>query len=94
MVWAIAKYMVRALFEAGHEQVVLDATNLTEWRRREWRNRPQWETVYKEFNTDAETCALRAYENNQVDLLPVISRMNAHREPLTADERLRIYDKP
>jgi predicted kinase len=36
MVWAVAKTMVRALFMAGHEVVVLDATNTTRARRSEW----------------------------------------------------------
>ena len=35
-VWAIAKTMVRALFEAGHDAVVLDACNATAKRRADW----------------------------------------------------------
>src|SRR5690606_41614342 len=35
MVWVLAHYMVRALFEAGHHTVILDATNTTEERREE-----------------------------------------------------------
>ena len=35
-VWAIAHKMVEALFLAGHSDVVLDATNTTAKRRKEW----------------------------------------------------------
>jgi len=38
-VWAIAKTMVESLFMAGHETVVVDATNTTEKRRDFWNAR-------------------------------------------------------
>src|SRR5260370_2244466 len=36
LVWAIAKIMVRALFHAGHQTVLLDATNLPKHPRVQW----------------------------------------------------------
>ena len=38
-VWAIARTMVKALFLAGHDVVVLDACNNTRARRDEWKSR-------------------------------------------------------
>ena len=75
LVWVTAKMMVRALFLAGHETVVLDATNLTEARRDEW-NSSQWNTVYQVFQTPADVCIDRAIKGDRQDLLPVIDHMN------------------
>src|SRR4051812_20443404 len=49
-VWAIAKVMVRALFLAGHDDVVLDATNGTRKRRGEWKD-PAWRREYYVLDT-------------------------------------------
>lgn len=38
IVWATAKLMVAALFEAGHDTVILDGTNLTSKYRDEWKD--------------------------------------------------------
>jgi len=75
MVWTIAEYMVKSLFGAGHDFVILDATNTTETRRDEWRS-PQWVTKFKVFRTDAETCKQRAVLQGQDYLLAVIDRMD------------------
>ena len=74
MVWATANLMVQALFEAGHEVVVLDATNLTEHRRAEW-NSKKWTTGYVTFHTDEATCIARAEAGDRAYLIPVIQRM-------------------
>lgn len=75
MVWGIAKTMVRSLFEAGHERVILDATNITNRRRQEWSN-GAWECEYVVFRTPAVTCVLRARDNDQEYLVDVIRRMD------------------
>lgn len=76
-VWAIARMMVRALFLAGHETVILDSTNTYRARRDEWL--AEWKdkvnVVYVLFHTAVETCKTRAINSEQVDLLPVIDRM-------------------
>lgn len=69
-VWAIAKVMVRALFEAGHEVVILDATNTTEKRREEWMS-DEWETEWHIIATPKSVCLERADET----MKPVIERM-------------------
>lgn len=79
MVWAIAKLMVRSLFNAGHRCVILDATNLTEGRRAEWKSKA-WELEFVGFSTPAAKCVERAYASNRPDLVPVIDRMAASLE--------------
>lgn len=75
MVWAIAKYMVKALFLAGHDTVVVDATNTTEERRNFWKD-DYWAINYIYFPADKETCVKRAKESNTGYLIPVIERMS------------------
>jgi len=74
IVWSIALYMVRALFLAGHNKVILDATNLDYFRRKEW-FREDCSLEYYLFNTKAEICKERAIANNQSELIEVIDRM-------------------
>lgn len=89
-VWAFTLFMVRALFGAGHETVILDCTNLSKERRApwlgEWRAPPGGTSgsgrVYANiafvlFNTDAVTCKDRAIDDGMEDLVDVIDRMNA-----------------
>jgi predicted kinase len=85
LVWAIAKIMVRALFLAGHDAVTVDATNCTRKRRDEWRSR-DWVRIFEVVPTDAATCRARAEAENDTEILPVIDRMAAEWEPLTAEE--------
>jgi predicted kinase len=78
-VWAIAKTMVRSLFLAGHIVVVLDATNITERRRNEWRS-DDWLLEVKYFNTPKDVCIQRAKDSNTEYLIPVIERMHKEME--------------
>lgn len=80
MVWAIARYMVESLFNAGHQIVILDATNLIDARRREWLS-SKWETLVHVVPTSPEICKERALACGQDDLVPVIDRMLATMEP-------------
>lgn len=75
MVWAIAHTMVEALFEAGHDRVILDACSVSSRRRDEWRSK-KWRTEYVLFRTSPEVCKERARANGQDYLLAVIDRMN------------------
>jgi predicted kinase len=85
MVWAVAKLMVAALFEAGHDQVILDATNTTRARRDDWEDK-RWHRIYMPFDTPKEVCAERAIATGKPDLLPVIERMAAAFEPVQEEE--------
>lgn len=89
-VWAIAKCMVNALFLAGHETVVLDATNTTRKRRDEWKS-SKWTREYFEFERDSVLCKQRAASTcrdpeHLVGLVAAIDRMNEQYEPVTEDE--------
>jgi predicted kinase len=84
MVWAIAKYMVRSLFLAGHETVTLDATNTTKRRRDEWLS-SNWRCEFKCIYTSKDECIKRAIADRMEDLVPIIEDMDStmDREGLT-----------
>lgn len=81
MVWGIADTMVRALFLAGHNDVILDATNHTKERRAKWES-VDWAVRYHVVETDEDVCVSRAIACGQDYLVPVIKRMAANFEPV------------
>jgi len=85
IVWTVAKYMVKALFLAGHDTVVLDATNNTRKRRDDWKS-DSWVRKYRMFDADLTECTNRAQRENRDDLIPVIARMAENYEPVEEDE--------
>ena len=90
MVWVLAKYMVTALFLAGHGAVILDATNTTRKRRDDWIS-DNWETVFKLIDESAGVCIQRAEQSGNVALVTVIEKMKEHFEKLGGDETLWKY---
>ena len=83
MVWATAKLMVRSLFLAGHETVILDATNGTQDQRAQWLNLdPRCRYEFKVFDTSEDECIKRARATGQEDIVPVIQRMASTWEPV------------
>ncbi len=80
MVWAIAHIMVESLFEAGHDDVVLDACNVSDRRRKEWESL-KWACVFHIVNTSREQCITRAVACGRPELVPVIERMAAEWNP-------------
>jgi predicted kinase len=89
-VWAIAKVMVRALFLAGHDEVILDATNITKDRRKQWRSR-NWTRKYVTFEAAKEDRVMRASASSQSgeefeDLIAAMERMEELFEPVEEDE--------
>lgn len=85
-----AKVMIMALFHAGHDTVILDSTNLTKSRRKEWKSE-LWLCKYIEFLTSKEECIERAIKNGQQDLIEVIERLSNEREPITELENIQPY---
>lgn len=81
MVWTIALYMVKSLFLAGHERVIVDAVNATKHRRDFWEN-ALWSVDYMPFNTPPDTCIERAISGGRPELVPVIKRMDEAFEPI------------
>lgn len=91
MVWAIARYMVKALFLAGHPIVILDATNTTRKRRDEWKS-IRWKRRYMVLKTNKEECLRRA--QNVPDLIPIIERMADQYEEIAIEEWDDLYLRP
>ena len=75
-VWAIAMLMVRALFLAGHSKVIVDATNVSEKRREQWRSN-SWKTSWKIIDATSDICIERAKLANDDEIIPVIERMSS-----------------
>lgn len=80
MVTAIELYMVKALFIAGHDFVIIDAMNLKGVYRERWADGP-WDIKVKTFQVRPDICIKRAKEDGREDLIPFIEK-NA---PLAAD---------
>lgn len=66
-----AMVMVRSLFLAGHDDVILDDMNHTEERRRKWQS-TEWAIKYHLIDTSIDECIRRATETGQEYLIPVI----------------------
>ena len=89
-VWAIAKIMTHSLFLAGHETVILDATNITIKRRNEWRSK-NWKRIFHTVEASVNTCIERAAQTCIDDehykgLIAAIERMDTSFEPVQRDE--------
>lgn len=91
MVWAMAKYMVAALFEAGHDDVVLDATNTTVKRRDEWVDK-RCRRMFIPMVADETECLARAARLNDSYIVPIIEKMAAQFEPFT-DSEIRDWER-
>ena len=86
MVWVMAKYMVRALFIAGHDEVIIDATNTTRSSREFWSKDYDCRFWVVKNATNRDLCYERAQQGGRLDLIPVIRRLYATFEPLGEDE--------
>jgi hypothetical protein len=73
-IWWFVRTMIRSLFMAGHDTVILDSTNVKVGGRSKWRS-TEWYLDFVELKTDVETCKQRAIDTEQEYLLPVIDRM-------------------
>jgi predicted kinase len=70
-VWSAVYASVNALLLTGHK-IVVDATNITEKRRKPWLDR------HAEFilmGTTKEECLRRAWQTNDQVIIPIIERM-------------------
>lgn len=80
MVWTVAKYMVRSLFLAGHNTVILDACNTTAKRRQEWYDEAHahgYTVSLQVIDTPVEDCVARAVAEGDADIVPTIEKMAA-----------------
>ena len=74
MVTAIETYMVKSLFEAGHDNVIVDATHLKQKYVKRW-HYGNWEVKTKLFDTPKEVCIERAKNDGKEYLIPIIEKM-------------------
>lgn len=90
-VWAIAMVMVRALFLAGHDTVIVDATHNTRKRRDFWRC-DEWDLCLKHFPTSKEICIERAKAIQDDVIIPIIEKMANEADGTQPDEVFEIID--
>lgn len=86
LVWEITEHMVRALFLAGHGDVVLDATNISRRRRERWIQQ-DWTTRFVEMDAGSRECLRRARDVGDEYIIPIIERMAERFEPVLEEER-------
>ena len=65
-VWHIAKVMVDALFIAGHDEIIIDATNINGQARSIWESDGR-DIEYKNFEVSEEECIERAEEEGRAE---------------------------
>lgn len=79
MITAIEEYMVKSLFLAGHDKVIVDATHLKQKYVERWKSE-NWKLELKVIATPVEICIQRAKADNRDDLIPIIERMDRDKE--------------
>ncbi len=88
-VWKVAQIMVKALFRAGHEDVILDITANTKKRRDPWQNE-MWETLFVPFGIDPKMCIQRAKEAGDTGIMHIIEKMAKEHEPLDPETEYQL----
>lgn len=93
---ATARTMVRALFLAGHDTVILDATNLRRDIRNKWiaSDDVPWERFARLISTEESVCCERAVADKQTCLIPVIKQMSTIVDPIDLNaENIELWSK-
>ena len=89
LVWTFARYMVHSLFNAGHDNVVLDGCHTKLRRRQQWES-PKWRRQFYVMTTTVEECAQRAEvikdEILRSNIQESIARMELEYEPVSREE--------
>lgn len=85
MVLSITKIMISALFLAGNNRVVLDATNVTIEDRKRWIDE-RWRREFVHITTPCEICVSRALEEGSLNLTSTIYLKNSQLELPTEKE--------
>lgn len=81
MVTVIETLMVKSLFLAGHDTIIIDATHLKWAHRNKWRELfPDLDIEYKAFDTPKTVCIKRAIKDDREDLIPIIEKMSEMEE--------------
>lgn len=91
-VWATARTMVRALFWAGHNSVILDSTCYSRRQRDMFLPSEDvpWLRFYKPFDTPKSVCCERAMETYPA-LVDVINWIDDKWEPIQPEENIELW---
>ena len=77
IVWVLVEYMISSLFIAGHNTIILDATNNTQKRRDKWiefcKNKG-YEIEFNYINTNKNICLERAISNSDTEIMSIIEK--------------------
>ena len=87
-IWSMIRIMVKSLFIAGNEQVVLDGTFITANHRRAFHSCDLWDTIFNVFKVPEAECHRRADVDGRPELHEVITRMSQDWEPVSPSEGL------
>ena len=85
-IWSITRLMVRSLFFAGHQDVIVQGVNATTEHRKQWTANDLWFPVFCVFQTPADVCIARAKKNVRNDLISVIPHIARSWAMPTQDE--------
>jgi predicted kinase len=93
-VWPMIRVMVEALFLAGHDVVIVDATTTTK-KDRDWWKDDNWEVVFKPITTTPEECLARAERAENTGEVPqglvaIVHQKIRTFEILTEEELTRV----
>jgi len=84
-VWRIAPIMLAALFEAGHDKVIVDSTSLTRARRMLFAS-PNWKQTFIMHLTPLKTCEENCRRLGQEEIIPHLARKAEGFEPISQEE--------
>jgi len=85
-IWPTARTMVRALFLAGHPDVILDITALRQEHRNSFKCSTDvvWKRYVQIIHTDVDVCIQRAMDTYP-ELVPIIQWFNDYKEPIDVE---------
>jgi predicted kinase len=90
---AIEEVMVKSLFLAGHDTVIVDACHTTEKRRLRWKSE-EWNIEPIIFNIGEKICLERAEAKKDWEMIPVIKRMASATDVNAIKKASTKYDIP
>ncbi len=75
MISSIETYMIRSLFAAGHDTIIIDSTNLRKRYVDRWES-SEWEIELMFISTPAHICIERAVNDEKPELIPIFKAMD------------------
>lgn len=86
MVLSAAKVMIKSLFLAGHETVILDTENTRKKHRDEWKD-SLWLTLFVKIDESMDVCIARAKQREDANIVTIIENMASRFEDLDDTEQ-------